>query len=262
MIQKMRIVLGTLGLLAILTACSSASQTNQKSINYSKVVDLSHVIDTNIPLWPGDPPVVFETVAEFATDGYYLRRFSMGEHSGTHMNAANSFHENGTGIDAYTPESLVVPAVVIDIRAQTADNPDYALTKDDVLAWEKEHGKIPAGSVVLLYTGWQEKWNDPKAFFNEDADGGLHFPGFDGATTRFLLDERKIAGVGIDTHGADPGQDTSYATNTQVTEVNGIVLECVTNLDQLPPTGTTLVLGILRLKDGSGTPLSVMAFVP
>jgi kynurenine formamidase len=260
--KKMYYVLGAIGLLAAMAVSLGATHKNHNSIDYSKVVDLSHVIDTNIPLWPGDPPVVFETVADFATDGYYLRSFSIGEHSATHMNAANSFHENGTGIDAYTPESLVVPAVVIDIRAKTADNPDYALTKADVLAWEKKHGRIHAGSVVLLYTGWQEKWNDPVAFFNEDADGGLHFPGFDGATTRFLLDERRIAGTGIDTHGVDPGQDSSYATNTQVTAVNGIVLECVTNLDQLPPTGTTLVLGILRLKDGSGTPLSVMAFVP
>jgi kynurenine formamidase len=260
--KKIYIIFGTIGLIAAMVFSIAATLKNNKSIDYRSVVDLSHVIDTNIPLWPGDPPVVFENVADFATDGYYLRRFSIGEHSATHMNAANSFHENGTGIDAYKPESLVVPAVVIDIRAKAANNPDYALTKADVLAWEKKHGKIHSGSVVLLYTGWQEKWGDPTAFFNEDADGGLHFPGFDGATTRFLLDERRIAGTGIDTHGVDPGQDASYATNTQVTEVNGIVLECLTNLDQLPPTGTTLVLGILRLKNGSGTPLSVMAFIP
>ncbi len=246
-----------------LTACRPApSSSGQRTIVYSRVVDLSQVIHPDIPLWPGDPPVEFEKVADFETDGYYLRRFSIGEHSGTHMNASNSFVENGQGIDAYPPESLVVPAVVIDIRDKATANPDYALTVDDVLAWEKQHGKIPAGSVVLLFTGWQYKWNDPAAFFNQDDQGGLHFPGFAGETTRFLLDQRQIAGVGIDTHGVDPGQDETFATNTQIAERNGIVLECLTNLDQLPPTGTTLVLGILRLKDGSGSPLSVMAFVP
>lgn len=243
-----------------LTACGGGGK--QKTITYSRVVDLSQVIDTDIPLWPGDPPVEFEKVADFAADGYYLRRFSIGEHSGTHMNASNSFVENGQGIDAYSPESLVVPAVVIDIREKAAANPDYALTVDDVLAWEKKNGQIPAGSLVILFTGWQDKWNDPAAFFNEDADGGLHFPGFDGETTRFLFEERQAAGMGIDTHGVDPGQDETYATNTQIAERNAIALECLTNLDQLPPTGATLVLGILRLKDGSGTPLSVMAFIP
>ncbi len=251
-----------LALAILLVTSAGMMHPHRQTITYSQVVDLSHVIDTNIPLWPGDPAVVFETVAQFDTDGYYLRKFTIGEHSATHMNASNSFIANGTGIDAYSPESLVVPAVVIDIRDKTSDNPDYALTKKDVLKWEKEHGKIRPGSVVLLYTGWQEKWDDPVAFFNEDTDGGLHFPGFDPDTTRFLLDERRIAGVGIDTHGADPGWDVNYSTNTQVLEQNGIILECLTNLDQLPPTGTTLVLGILRLKDGSGTPLSVMAFVP
>lgn len=233
-----------------------------KTITYRSVVDLSHTIATNIPLWPGDPPVEFETVATFATDGYFLRRFSIGEHSGTHMNAPNSFWENGIGIDAYSPASRVVSAVVIDVRAKTQANPDYAFTKQDLFAWEAAHGEVPEGSLVILYTGWQEKWGDPVAFFNQDAGGGLHFPGFAGSTTRFLLNHRGIAGVGIDTHGADPGQDVNYATNTQVLERNGIVLECLTNLDKLPPKGTTLVLGALALKDGSGTPLSVMAFAP
>ncbi len=244
----------------ILSACGGAG--GKKTITYSRVVDLSHVIDTNIPLWPGDPPVEFETVAEFATHGYYLRRFSIGEHSATHMNASNSFVEGGRGIDAYPAEALVVPAVVMDIREKAASNPDYTLTVDDVLAWEKQHGKIPEGSVVILFTGWQYKWNDPKAFFGLDAQGGLHFPGFAGETTRFLFEERRVAGMGTDTHGLDPGQDETFATNVEIAKRNGIALECLTNLDQLPPTGTTLVLGILRLKDGSGTPLSVIAFVP
>ncbi|MCS6964569.1 MAG: cyclase family protein [Thermoflexus sp.] len=247
---------------AVATSACGRADSGKKTITYSRVVDLSHVIDTNIPLWPGDPPVEFEVVADFATHGYYLRRFSIGEHSATHMNASNSFVEGGRGIDAYPPESLVVPAVVIDIREKAAANPDYALTVEDVLDWERKHGRIPKGSVVILFTGWQYKWSDPKAFMGLDAEGGLHFPGFEGTTARFLFEERGVAGLGTDTHGLDPGQDTTFATNVEVARRNGIALECLTNLDQLPPTGATLVLGILRLKNGSGTPLSVMAFVP
>lgn len=243
-------------------AQSPVQASGSTSISFSRIVDLSHTIATNIPLWPGDPAVEFQTVATFANEGYFLRKFTIGEHSATHMNAPNSFHEGGMAIDGYTPQSLVVKAVVIDIRSKTANDPDYALSKQDVLDWEANNGRIPAGSLVLLYTGWQAKWQDPTAFFNQDSRGNLHFPGFAGATTRFLLKERGIKGVGIDTHGADPGLDDMYQTNTQVLAQNGIVLECLDKLDKLPATGATLVLGILRLKGGSGTPLSVMAFVP
>ncbi len=248
-----------LGLTA--AALVSSGALAQHTITYSKIVDLTHVISPDIPLWPGDPPVEMESVATFDTDGYHLRRFSIGEHSATHMNAPNSFHEDGVGIDAYTPESLVVKAVVIDVREQAAADADYQLAVADVLAWEELHGPVDRGSLVIMFTGWQDKWSDPVAFFGEDADGGMHFPGFSPAVTAFLLNDRAVAGVGIDTHGVDPGQDDTYATKTQVRARQGIVLENLTNLHELPATGTTIVIGMLRLQDGTGSPVSVLAFV-
>ena len=143
-----------------------------------------------------------------------------------------------------------------------ANNPDYQLTKQDVLDWEATNGQIAPGSFVILFTGWEDRWNDPKAFINQDAKGNLHFPGFAGDTTTWLLSDRQIAGVGIDTHGVDPGLDTSYATNTQIAQAHKIAIECMANLDQLPPTGSTLVLGPLQLQDGSGSPMSIMALIP
>jgi len=232
-----------------------------KTVTYRQVIDLSHPIHPQIPLWEGDPPVEFETVAQLDSDGYYLRRFAMGEHSGTHINAPNSFFADAVGIDAYRPDSLIVPAIAIDIQTQAATNPDYCLTIDDVLLWEKEYGQIPENSVVLLHTNWQARWHNPKAFLNQD-EHGHHFPGFGADTTRFLLAERAIAGVGSDTHGVDSGQDTSFSTNKQVLANQGIVLENLANLDQLPPRGATLILGILRLQNGSGSPLSILALIP
>ena len=240
-----------------------ASAATEKTITYSHVVDLSHVISPKIPLWPGDPHVVFKVVATMAQDGYYLRKFTIGEHSATHMNAPNSFIAGNTeAITSYPADQRVVPAVVIDVRDEAAADPDFRLTNQDVLDWESQHGQIAPGSFVILFTGWEDKWDDPKAFINQDANGNLHFPGFAGATTRWLLAARQISGVGIDTHGVDPGLDTTYATNTQIAQAHKIAIECMANLDQLPPTGTTLVLGPLQLKNGSGSPLSVMAFVP
>jgi kynurenine formamidase len=246
------------------TASSSAKPGDNlpalQAMGFTKVVDLAHVIDPNIPIWPGDPKPTFDTIASLDKEGYYLRKFTIGEHSATHMNAGNSFFAEGGSIDDYSAESLVKRAVVIDVRKQAIANADYALTQADVEAWEGQHGKVPKDSMVLVYTGWQEKWATPKEFLNSDAKEVLHFPGISGATAKWLLSKRKIAGVGIDTHGADPGIDSNYQTNNAVLQANGIVLECLTNLDTLPPTGSTLVIAPLRLKDGSGTPLSVMAF--
>jgi kynurenine formamidase len=236
--------------------------SNLKAIAYSRVIHLSHIIDLDIPQWPGDPSIEFTTVAQLPDDGYYLRRFSMGEHSATHINAPNSFYQTGIGIDQYPAESLVCPAVVIDIQAAAAVNADYQLTIDDILAWETQHSEIPNGHVVLLHTGWQHKWSNKNAFLNQDAQGIMHFPAFGSEATQFLLNERQIAGVGIDTHGVDSGQDTSFTTNRLVLAQQGIVLENLTNLHQLPAKGSHLAISILRLRGGSGSPVGVLALVP
>ena len=255
-------------------ACGSSGSTPSSSaapaataaagtIRYTHVVDLSHVISPQIPLWPGDPHVVFKVVATMKKDSYYLRSFTIGEHSATHMNAPNSFISGNTeAITSYTPQQRVVPAVVIDARAQCAADADYELTKQDVLDWEAKNGRIAPGSFVIMFTGWEDKWSDPKAFINQDAKGNLHFPGFAGATSKWLVTDRQIAGVGIDTHGVDPGSDTSYATNTEMATTHKIAIECMANLDQLPAKGATLVLAPLQLQDGSGSPMDIIAFVP
>ncbi|MGJ5672591.1 MAG: cyclase family protein [Nostochopsis sp.] len=240
---------------------SQSKVIQSKTIIYSRVIHLSHVIHSDIPQWEGDPLVEFETVAEIEKDGYYLRRFSLGEHSATHINAPKSFYHAGVGIDQYLAESLVVPAVVINIQEQVKINSDYTLNVGDILEWEEQYGEITSGNIVLLYTKWQEKWCDRTAFMNQDSQGNMHFPGFGSDATEFLLNERHIAGVGIDTHGVDPGQNTTFTTNCLVLEKPRIVLENLTNLEQLPPKGATLVIGILRLGDGSGSPAGVMALI-
>ncbi len=232
------------------------------ALGYSQVVDLSHRIHQGIPQWPGDPPVEFETVAGRNREGYHLRRFSLGEHSGTHICAPSSYHPEGATVDDYPAESLIMPAVLIDARQQAAANPEYALSREDVLGWEDSHGPVPAGALMLMLTDWPDKWDDPAAYLGQDAAGGLHFPGFGVAAARFLLEERGIAGVGVDTPGVDPGQDEALTVSRLVLEQPRILLENLTNLDQLSATGATLVVGILRLKGGSGSPASVLAFLP
>jgi kynurenine formamidase len=215
-----------------------------------------------MPQWPGDPPLQFDTVAERATHGYYLRRLMIGEHSATHVNAPLSFHAGGAAIDTYAAQSLVAPAVVLDVRAAAARDPDYRASPADLSAWEGAHGRVPAGSVVLLHTGWAARWNDAAAFLNPDANGRLHFPGFSRELADVLVVEREVAGIGIDTHGVDGGLDQQFTVNARVLERSRLVLENLANLDQLPTGGATLVIGALRLKDGSGSPAAVLALVP
>lgn len=237
------------------------NSNNLRTIAYRQIIDLTHPIHPNIPIWPGDPATEFETVSQIEKDGYFLRKFSMGEHSGTHINAPNSFYAAGASIDSYAPQSLVSAAIAIDIRDQSLANPDYSLTIDDILNWERQHKLIEPGNLVLLYTGWQAKWDDEQAFFNRDDRGICHFPGFGKAATRFLLEERSIAGIGTDTHGVDPGRDESFAVNKLILEKQLIVLENLANLDLLPAADFTLAIGIMRLLGGSGSPVSVLAFV-
>jgi len=233
-----------------------------KTISYTRVVSLSQEIHPGIPLWPGDPQVEFEAVARLEDEGYNLRRFAMGEHSGSHMNAPRSFFRDGPSIDTYPAESLVSPASVIDVREQAEADPDYALTLGDLEDWEGRHGLVPAGNVVLLHTGWQRLWGSPRKFLGLDNDGGFHFPGFGISAARHLLMERNVSGLGTDTAGVEPGTDQDFSVNKVVLERRRIVLENLANLDQLPASGATLVIGVLLLSGGTGSPASVLAFVP
>ena len=233
-----------------------------KTIAYRRVVDLTHPIHPGIPRWPGDPEIRFETVATIGEQGYYLRRLAMGEHSGAHLSSPAAFYPDGAGPDGLPPEALVVPAVVVDISRRSAADPNCALTAEDIARWERRHGTIPAASVVLLHTGWQRYWDAPARFINADAAGQMHTPGFGIAAARRLLDTRQVAGLGTDAPGIDPGADTDLSISKMTLAQPRIVLECLNNLNRLPPTGATLIIGRLPLVGGSGSPVAALALVP
>ena len=230
-------------------------------VRYRRVVNLSHPVHPGMTGWPGDPPVVFEDAATLDREGYSLRRFSLGEHTGTHLNAPASFHDGGATIDAYPAESLARPAVVIDARTQAAGNADYLLTVADIQAWENRHGPVPPGSLALLNTGWDKRWESAEDYLGMADDGAMRFPGFGLESAAFLLERRGVAGIGIDTAGVDGGQDTTFAVNSLALSQPRVVLENLANLRQLPAVGSFLVIGVLQLRGGGGSPASVLAFV-
>ncbi len=231
-------------------------------ITYTHVIELSHPIHARIPLWPGDPPVETRQLARVASEGFALRAFSMGEHSGTHLNAPAHFFPRGQSADATPPERLVLPAVVIDIRLQAALDPDFVFSLRDAFAWEEQNGPIPPGCLAILFTGWQERWDDPAAFLNRGEDGRLHFPGFGLDAARLLLDERRVAGLGSDAHGVEPGADEAFSVNRYALARGALVLENLANLERLPARGATLAIGLLRLEGATGAPAAVLGFVP
>ncbi len=231
-------------------------------IPWRRVVDLSHPITSDIPIWPGDPRPAFADLATTEENGYALRGVTLGEHTGTHLGTAAHLQPGGLTVDRLRPEDLLAPAVVIDARAQAAADPDFALSVADVHRWEAAHGRVPTGSVVLMATGWDARWPDPTAYFNPDDQGQMHFPGFAPEAVAWLVTERHVRGLGIDTPGIDPGRDTALQSNRALLHERRFHLENLTRLDELPPTGLWLFIGALPLVGGTGSPARVLALIP
>ena len=232
------------------------------AIQFSRLVDLSHPISPQTPIWPGDPEPQFEKWADLPKDGYFIRRFSLSEHAGTHLTAPASFYPDGRTVDLYRPEDLLKPVSVIDARDECQDNPDYSLAVQDLKEWEANNGPFPEGSTALLLTGWSSKWHDPFGYLGIGQENQVHFPGFGVDAASLLIGERGAAGLGTDTAGLEPGIDNSFAVSRLVLAQPRIALENLANLEQLPTTGATILIGVLRLVGGSGSPASVSALLP
>lgn len=255
-----------LSALIVVSGVAHAGETSltsqQMAQAFSKVVFLSHVNTTDMPIFPGDPTPVLEPKFTVEKDGFALLGVTMGEHSGTHWGAPAHFNADQATADKLPASSFVFPAAVIDIRDNVAANPDYALTLDDVLSYEKVNGKIPDHAMVVAFTGWEKRWDDPKAFFNEGDDKVMHYPGISIEATQWLINNRHLGGLGIDTHGVDPGADETYATNTALLADGRIHLENLAGLEQLPAKGAWIVVGGVRNRNGSGSPATVFGFLP
>lgn len=213
-------------------------------------------------MWPGDPRPATRVWATIEANGYALNRWAIGEHTGTHLGAPAHFTPGGPTVDQLAVEHLVGPCAMIDARDRAERDPDYALSVDDLIAWEARHGPIPRRSFVLLGTGWDRHWSAPDRYFNVDDHGVMHFPGFSPEAAAWLLNQRDALGLGIDTPGVDPGCDTSFATNERLSRAGRIHLENLCQVTQLPPQGAWLVIGALPLVGGSGSPARVLALIP
>lgn len=228
----------------------------------TRVVDLAYAINDKLVPWPGDARV-FEAKpkATVEKDGYFTRSFWMLEHYGTHMDAPIHFPPGKTPVDKIPTERLFGPAVVIDVREEAEKDPDYRLTLDRIAQWEKEHGHIPPGAIVLLRTGWAARWPDAKAYHNEDAKGVMHFPGYStDAVVRLLY--RKVSGLGIDTLSVDYGLSKQFPVHKLSHGAGLYHLENLADMSALPEAGAFLMVAPIKLEGGSGGPCRVFAILP
>jgi kynurenine formamidase len=232
------------------------------NIRKLRIVDLSYAIHGKLPRWPGDTRV-FEarTNATIKKSGYFTRSFWMLEHYGTHLDAPAHFSPGEKTVEQIPVERLFGPAVVIDVRKEAKKDADYRLTVDRAARWEKQHGRIPLGAIVLLRTGWAARWPNEKRYRNMDARGVMHFPGFSVESVKLFI-RRKVSGLGIDTMNVDYGASRDFAVHRISHRAGLYHLENLAHLDDLPESGAFLIVAPIKLQGGSGGPVRVFAIVP
>ncbi|CAE6715158.1 MULTISPECIES: cyclase family protein [Paraburkholderia] len=240
-----------------------------------RVVDLTQILSPEFPALQLPPQFgqvwafKMETISHYDEKGpgWYWNNFSCGEHTGTHFDApvhwvTGKDHPHNS-VDTIDAHNFVAPAVVVDASAEVAGNSDWLLTSDYLRRWEEQHGRIPAGAWVLFRTDWSKR-TDPAEFLSL-RDDGAHTPGPTQEAVEWMIHERDVHGFGVETINTDAGQAYAwpipYPCHTLMHGANRYGLQCLTNLDLLPPVGAIIVSAPLKIKDGSGSPLRVLALV-
>jgi kynurenine formamidase len=229
---------------------------------FTKVVFLSHVLGPGGPVFPGDPPVEVHPAATIERDGCFLESLVTGEQSGTHWAAPAHFRSGHAAADELDPGDFFSPAVVLDVRAPGAEDADFTLGRPEIEKWEANFGPIPPNSAVIMWTGFEDRWDDPPAYLNADPAGGLHYPGFGAQVTSWLIEHHFIGPLGIDTIGIDPGADSSFRANQLLLAEHRIHLENLAGLSEMPSAGGWIIVGGIRIRGGSGSPATVFGLVP
>jgi kynurenine formamidase len=232
-------------------------------------IDLTHEFSSDTIYWPTAEPFKLTTVAEGVTEkGYFYSAYSFcaAEHGGTHIDAPAHFAKGGESVDQIPLDHLIGDAVVIDVSKRALADRDYRVGVDDLAAWEKENGRIPDRSIVLIRTGYDRYWPDRVKYMGTDRRGTegvkeLHFPGLHPDAARFLVEQRQMKAFGLDTPSVDYGQSTQFETH-QVFASHGVPgMENLMGLDELPAKGAWLIALPMKIKGGSGGPLRVVARV-
>lgn len=233
-------------------------------------VDLTYAFDEGTIYWPTAQAFDLQIEAEGMTEGgywYAANSFHAAEHGGTHLDAPIHFAEGRRAADQIPLADLMGPAVVIDATEGAVRDPDYLVDVEVFMGWESTHGRIPNQSIILLRTGWGDRWPEAARYLGtaergSEAVADLHFPGLHPEAASWLLDQRGIRAIGIDTASIDRGQSTDFLAHQVLAEANVPIFENVAHLDLVPPTGAWVIGLPMKIARGTGGPLRLVAFLP
>lgn len=251
------------------TSCSSSKKAGSP-LDGTEWIDLSYTFDASTPYWPNNPRgFEHNTDAEGVTPlGYYYSSYSVfaPEHGGTHLDAPIHFAKGALTLDQLPMTSLTGSAVLIDVFEKALKNRDYLVTVADIEAWEKRNGKIPTNTIILFRTGYGKFYPDRASYFGTPKTGAealpeLHFPGIAPETTQWLVDNRDIKALGLDTPSMDYGQSKDFKTHQILLGRNKPGFENLANLNMLPEKGIYVVALPMKIGKGSGGPLRIIATV-
>ncbi|WP_218567913.1 cyclase family protein [Pseudomonas sp. LTJR-52] len=244
----------------------AAAETNSKvktrpPVSFTRVVDLTHLLFEGFPTYDGAKWFTKEPVFSYAQDKMNINRWSVVEHTGTHMDAPLHFSADGLSIDEIPISDLVVPLVVIDISERAQTDPDATVTPDDIHLWEKQYGDLPMGCCVVMNSGWHRLSKSPR-FTGKDSEGKYHTPGFALETAQMLIHERFVKGIGVDTLSLDTGISTgTFPVHNLWLPSGRWGIEALAHLDEVPAYGAHLVVGGPKVEGATGGPSRIMALV-
>jgi len=232
------------------------------------IVDLTHAFDADTIYWPTAEAFRLEQVAHGVTEkGYFYaaNQFCTAEHGGTHLDAPIHFAEGRRAAEEIPIEQLIGLGVIVDVSAKCEGDRDYQVRADDFRTWEEEHGRLPEGAIVLLRTGWGDRWTDREGYLGTALTGPeavpeLHFPGLHPDAARWLVEERSIKAIGLDTPSIDHGQSELLESHVILFEANVPAFENVAHLDRLPAKGFVVAALPMKIRGGTGGPLRIAAW--
>jgi kynurenine formamidase len=250
---------GTTGLAQTPDAQASNSSQLEEPFRFTRVVDLTHTLTTDFPTGSGQRQLTLERLSTWPKDPWNIYRWHVHEHTGTHLDAPlhRSDHDSADRIPA---ANLVGPLAIVDIRRKAEADPDVELTLDDLKVWETKHGPVPVGGIVAMCSGWDALVRTAK-FRNAGSDGSIHTPGFHKEAVEFLLAERDVKGIVVDTLSLDRGISGDFPVHTRWLGSNRWGLECAANLGELPAKGATVIVGGPKIAGASGGPSRVFALL-
>lgn len=251
-------------LLVLLIGLLVIGFAGKKDFPKGEWIDLSYDYSDKTIYWTPDDGFRKETVAEGKTDkGYYYSAYKIStpEHGGTHLDAPIHFAEGRRTVDEIPLDQLIAPAVKIDVSAKALANRDYAVTVADLTDWEAKNRRIPDGTIVLIQTGYGRFWGDRAKYMGIEGET-RHFPSLGVEAAEWLMKNRRIKAVGIDTASIDIGISQNFETHVALNSQNVPAFENVANLEKLPVKGFHIMALPMKIKGGSGAPLRIVAFIP